>query len=210
MSGLRIEVQHQIALNKCVTDARTVGLIFILLGLVGCVAPFVSRAFEAVLFGASSAAMLLVPGVLYTVAGNQLKRRRPHGALLGRWAVLAQLAGIGAGYVLLIFWGNRLGDRVFAIAAPATVSTFLVPALIAFVFSTRRAQRLAREMEVTGNAFAALPAKPDQGPAIAPSQVLSAAPEIPAAQVLPVAPALPPVPASPPIPVQVIVSDRPK
>lgn len=146
------------ALTRSVHDARLLGAIFMgLWALLVLLSLGDRRGIPRLLIGATSTVML-APGVLYWVAAAQLERRRPSGAAMARWAAAAH-AGVTLVLLAAAFTPLRqFSDGVFI--APAIVSVFFVPALIAFLVQTFRAEEAARRLEAPGRAFEPLAVRP--------------------------------------------------
>lgn len=147
----------QIALRRCVSDAKTLGYLFIFLTVLGCL-----YSTKAMLYGrgqfvvAACGIVLLAPGVLYLTAGEQIRARRSAGGRLGFWAAASHLAGIP----LLIMTAVLSREPALEVMLfPATISILFVPALIAFLFSMGRARKIARLLGEPGQGFTVLPAQ---------------------------------------------------
>jgi hypothetical protein len=149
----------QAALKKSVADATTIALVFILLGGLGMLIASQLGWRQGPLLAGSCGMMLLGPGVLYFIAGGQIKRRKPSGARMARMAAACHLAVIPGSVFVYATFGRHFGSIGFVLV-PATISVFFVPALIAFLFSMTKAVRIARAIESEGHGFQVMAPKP--------------------------------------------------
>ena len=149
--------QLQDALLRTAGDARVLAVLFILTGGLGCwLGIMFIRQTDGQVFGAGCATMLLAPGIMYWLAGRQIRAHQSAGGRLGMWAGVSHLAAIPLTFLVVAV----IHGPVFrTLVMPAGVSIFFTPALIAFLFSMRRAQRIARLMDAPGQGFAVLPLK---------------------------------------------------
>jgi hypothetical protein len=139
-------------LKEAIHDVRLVGGVYLVLGAL-LMAMFVVRPRAsgplriAVL---ADSVMLFGPGVWYLFAGNYLKR-------LQEWVVTVSIR-IGVAQLAVIVLGVPIGALAAKgdfgmVIAPAIVACFFVPALIAVLFSLRRAGRMIRLLDSGGPAF---------------------------------------------------------
>src|SRR5687768_1733389 len=123
--------QFHKTLRAAVNDARLLAFVFLLLGVVFVFGGMGGRrTVEGRVLGAVAAVLLIGPGVLYWISARLLNRASPAGAVIARRAAAAHVAATLALFALAI---EGLGGMFFA---PAVVSAFFVPAVIAFLAET--------------------------------------------------------------------------
>jgi hypothetical protein len=150
--------QEQLLNNAC-GSARLLGTTFIAIGgIVVLLGYGLSGGPFDRLMAASAGLFVVGPGVLYMVAAHLLARRVPQGAVMARWGA--------AGHALVIFlllalgMSGLLSDHSPLAIVPAFLCIFFLPAMVAMLVETRRAQRAAEMLSPAGRAFEPLPARP--------------------------------------------------
>jgi hypothetical protein len=139
-------------LDEAVHDVRLVGGVYLVLGallmaMFGVRPARTSWPLRVALLADS--VMLFGPGLWYLFAGSYLKRLQGWPVSVSIRVGLAQLVVILLGVLIGVATRGDLGMLI----APAFVACVFVPALIAVMFSLRRAGRMIRLLDAPGHAF---------------------------------------------------------